>query len=81
MEDIMNSQTNDSANKGNDEVAQSWKDVINAAKLAQKRRANKGPEYPERALFCLPLSNPIRKLAIFIAESKYACSCLQFFSW
>ncbi len=54
-------------------VGETWDDVINAARLAaaKKKRANKGPEYPERALLCLSLKNPIRRLAIYIAESRY----------
>lgn len=51
-----------------------WQQLINTARLAsaqRRQRTNKG-EYPERTLFLLSLDNPIRKLAIFIVESKCA---------
>ena len=50
-----------------------WQQLINTARLAsaqRRQRTNKG-EYPERTLFLLSLENPIRRLAIFIVESKY----------
>ena len=46
-----------------------------AAKSATKRPARRGgkavPDRPLRALFCLPLKNPVRKMCIDVIEWKY----------
>ena len=46
-----------------------------AAAAAEKkrpvRRGKPPPDRPVRALFCLPLTNPIRKMCIAIVEWKY----------
>lgn len=46
-----------------------------AAKSATKRPARRGgkppPDRPVRALFCLPLKNPVRKMCIDVVEWKY----------
>lgn len=40
-------------------------------KPVKKPKGKATPERPERALFCLPLKNPIRKLCIDAVEWKY----------
>lgn len=40
-------------------------------KPVKKVKGKATPERPERALFCLPLKNPIRKLCIDAVEWKY----------
>lgn len=46
-----------------------------ASKSAQKRPVRRGgkppPDRPVRALFCLTLTNPLRKLCISVVEWKY----------
>lgn len=42
-----------------------------AKRKAQSRRGKPPPERPQRALFCLSLTNPIRKLCISVVEWKY----------
>lgn len=49
--------------------------AANAAATAPKRPVRRGgkppPDRPVRALFCLPLKNPVRKMCIEIVEWKY----------
>lgn len=40
-------------------------------KPVKKIKGKPTPERPERALFCLPLKNPLRKLCIDAVEWKY----------
>ena len=42
-----------------------------AKKKAQSRRGKPPPERPQRALLCLSLQNPLRKLCISVVEWKY----------
>lgn len=42
-----------------------------AEKKRPARRGKPPPDRPVRALFCLPLKNPVRKLCIDIVEWKY----------
>lgn len=43
-------------------------------KQIKKPKGKFTPERPERALFCLPLKNPVRKLCIDAVEWKYPLS-------
>lgn len=42
-----------------------------AKRKAATRRGKPPPERPQRALFCLTLANPVRKLCINVIEWKY----------
>lgn len=54
-----------------------------ASKSAQKRPVRRGakppPDRPVRALFCLALTNPLRKLCIKVVEWKYPFAFAYFF--
>ena len=42
-----------------------------AKRKAMSRRGKPPPERPQRALLCLSLTNPLRKLCISVVEWKY----------
>lgn len=54
-----------------------------ASKAAQKRPVRRGgkppPDRPVRALFCLTLTNPLRKMCISVVEWKYPFALAYFF--
>jgi hypothetical protein len=59
-------------------MSDTWNSAIAAANTVQgtTKKVVRKPitayiEHPKRVLFCLPLSNPFRKLCIRFAEWKY----------
>lgn len=59
---------------GNNALPPAESKAAAAAAAEKKRPARRGkppPDRPVRALFCLPLKNPLRKLCISVVEWKY----------
>lgn len=58
-------------------LSTAWQAALGATAMSanKKRPVRRGgkppPDRPQRALFCLPLKNPIRKLCIDVVEWKY----------